>query len=280
MNLKITEQVAKSENPTEYANIIKNKKFKDITNGDWSYNFGVMIGGIIDLKSEQDFIDHYQKTHIISLAYSSGRKSVAEKIEKLPLTFINMAKDEYIKKINDVNIKQTMINNFASVHQKMGSTFNYSEPPKSAGVMNGLEMMNHLVDLQKWQSPNYPDLSEIEQYFPEVIEKYKKLATGDVIIIFNPAHKLCDEWGFVFNKINLATKRDNVVRFVDDCSAYIIENDHATWIGGLASLDKAKNATEGTDFVGWKRTKQYRLTKTEISNILKGNIYKDGGIKF
>jgi hypothetical protein len=49
--------------------------------------------------------------------------------------------------------------------------------------------------------------------------------------------------------------------------------------GFLNSIEKAFNAKEGEEFSGWKRTKQYRLTKQEIEKSIKGKIFKNGGIR-
>ena len=52
------------------------------------------------------------------------------------------------------------------------------------------------------------------------------------------------------------------------------------WGGSLQKIDKAFTALEGQNFTGWKRTKQYRLTKNEIDTYLKSKIFKYGGLSF
>lgn len=87
--------------------------------------------------------------------------------------------------------------------------------------------------------------------------------------------------GTKVEKILLATKRDGEIRIiVDDHAAFVIDGDKVRWIGMLSGIDKALAAAPGSEFRGWKRTKQYRLTDAEISEMVKGRVFQFGRILF
>jgi len=85
--------------------------------------------------------------------------------------------------------------------------------------------------------------------------------------------------GTKVEKILLATKRDGKVRIIlDDHAAFVIDDNKVYWTGMLSGIDKALAVAPGSEFRGWKRTKQYRLTDSEISELVKGRVFKFGGI--
>lgn len=87
--------------------------------------------------------------------------------------------------------------------------------------------------------------------------------------------------GTKVKKILLATKRDGDIRIiVDDNVAFVINDNKVYWSGMLRGIDKALAAAPGSEFRGWKRTKQYRLTDAEISEMVKGCVFQFGGILF
>lgn len=87
--------------------------------------------------------------------------------------------------------------------------------------------------------------------------------------------------GTKVEKILLATKRDGEIRIiVDDNVAFVIDGDKVRWAGRLRGIDKALAAIPGSEFRGWKRTKQYRLTDAEISEMVKGRVFQFAGILF
>ena len=85
--------------------------------------------------------------------------------------------------------------------------------------------------------------------------------------------------GTKVEKILLATKRNKVIRIiVDDHSAFVIDGNKVYWSGMLRGVDKALAVAPGSEFRGWKRTKQYRLSDSEISDMVKGRVFQFGGL--
>lgn len=85
--------------------------------------------------------------------------------------------------------------------------------------------------------------------------------------------------GTKVEKILLATKRDGEVRIIlDDHSAFVIDDNKVYWSGMLRGVDKALAVAPGSEFRGWKRTKQYRLSDSEITELVKGRVFQFGGI--
>ena len=110
-----------------------------------------------------------------------------------------------------------------------------------------------------------------------MVEQYINKADGKHLVYFNP------NLGTVqVEKILVSTKRNNEIRIVTDTPyieiAYKLNGNEILWMGYLNGLEKALAATPGTEFKGWKRTKQYRLTDNEISDLVKDKIFVYGGV--
>jgi hypothetical protein len=126
-------------------------------------------------------------------------------------------------------------------------------------------------------TPQSPGLSliDIETNKPKLYQEYVDKADGTAIVTYNPRSQKCDSNGFVFHEISMATRRGDEVRFIDKDHFinYVIKDGVSYWAGSLRGMDKARAANEGEEFVGWKRTKQYRLTMDEIKSELKGKLF-------
>lgn len=79
--------------------------------------------------------------------------------------------------------------------------------------------------------------------------------------------------------ILVATERNGVIRIVTSPhhTAYSIDGNKLLWLGYLRGTDKAMAAVPGSEFRGWKNTKQRRLTEEEISNLIKNRVFVYGG---
>ena len=104
------------------------------------------------------------------------------------------------------------------------------------------------------------------------------------LFIYNPTHPDSNSNGILENDILCATarltgKEKGLVRFIVDGvgSHYYIDdvnNQIAEHGGWLRSVDTALSAKEGEEFRGWKKTKQYRLTKEEIEQFVVHGVEK------
>lgn len=96
--------------------------------------------------------------------------------------------------------------------------------------------------------------------------------------VYNPTHPDANSDGIIEYDILCATVRltgedKNLVRFItdkegsywhiDDVNRQLIE-----YGGMLSKIENALAAEEGTEFRGWRKTKQYRLTKKEIKRFV------------
>ena len=109
------------------------------------------------------------------------------------------------------------------------------------------------------------------------LEHGMRAADGKTLVIYSPRAKDADSHGLLYEPICLATRRGKDMRIITNTDiglAYRIEGDTAFWIGGLSKIDRAIEAAEGTEFRGWKNTKQYRYTASEISDATKGKVFK------
>jgi hypothetical protein len=108
------------------------------------------------------------------------------------------------------------------------------------------------------------------------------------LFIYNPTHPDAKSNGIIEYDILCATMRltgedKGLVRFVYDTNGWYwhiddIDKQYVDGGGALSKIENAFAAEEGTEFVGWKRTKQYRLTKEEINSFVIGKQEKvEGG---
>jgi hypothetical protein len=290
MFIKETNTNIKAEFPQEYAEIVADLNKKGIAEADieWGYEYGVRIGGPEPIiNTQQDAIEHAKTIYGISIKGSNGKKNKSVGIDakvNLPTMFQNMAINNFVESQINQNQEKNRIANLDSILKAVGKTGTAEDRnPKMPAVMNGMEMMQFMM--QKRQVITYPTTDDIKQARPDIYQKYELLADGTKLVTFEPSHKECDEWGFRIEPIQLVSKRDGELRFVVDYPHitglhYLIKDNKKLWAGHLQGVDKAIAAAEGSDFTGWKRTKQYRLTKQEITAEIGGKIFENGGIAF
>lgn len=290
MFIKETNTQIKAEFPQEYSEIVNalKKKGIDETDIEWGYNFSMTIGGPEPtITNQQEAIEHAKTIYGISIQGSKGKKSKSIFIDnnvKFPIMFQNMAIDKFTETQIAEQLDKNRIANLDSILKSVGKNGTAEDRnPKMPAVMNGLEMMQFMM-MQR-QAITYPTIEDIKKARPDIYQKYEAIADGSKLVIFNPGHKECDEWGFVVETIALVSKRDGELRYVVEDefikgSHYIIKDSKTLWAGNLSSVDKAFAAAEGSNFTGWKRTKQYRLTKQEIAAEIKGKLFESGGLAF
>jgi hypothetical protein len=290
MYIKETNLNIKAEFLQEYTDIVNDLKNKGIAESDieFGYDFCMRIGGPEPIiNTQQDAIEHAKEIYGIAIKGSCGKKNKSVGIDakiNLPIMFQNMAIDKFVEEQLEKNKEKNRIANLDSVLKEVGKTGTAEDRnPKAPAVMNGLEMMQFMM--QQRQPITYPTLEDIKQARPDIYQKYEAIADGTKLVTFQPGHKECDEWGFIIETIKLVTKRDGELRFtINDPylsgNSYVIRNNKTLWAGNLQGIDKAMAAAEGTNFSGWKRTKQYRLTKQEITAEIGGKIFESGGIAF
>ena len=108
------------------------------------------------------------------------------------------------------------------------------------------------------------------------------------LFVHNPGHPDAKSNGIVEYDILCATTRltgddKGLVRFVTDKKGwcFYIDNVKHSFVecgGILGKIEKAFDATEGTEFKGWGNTKQYRLTQEEIKSfVLESEEPAEGG---
>ena len=280
----------KAEFPQEYTDIVNDLKKKGIAEADieWGYDYCVRIGGPEPtITNRQEAIEHAKTIYGIAIKGYNGKKQKLIGIDakaNLPIMFQNMAINKFVESQIEENKEKNRISNLDSILKAVGKPGTAEDRnPKMPGVMNGLEMMQFMM--QKRQVITYPTIEDIKQVRPDIYQKYEKLSDGNTLVTFHPGHKECDEWGFIIEPIKLVTKRDGELRFIVEDpylpgNHYLIKNNKTLWAGNLQGIDKAMAAAEGSNFSGWKRTKQYRLTKQEIAAEIGGKIFESGGIAF
>jgi citrate lyase beta subunit len=97
------------------------------------------------------------------------------------------------------------------------------------------------------------------------------------LFVYSPTHSDANSNGIVEYDILCATMRltgeeKGLVRFITDKKGWYwhIDDVNKNYVEGcvLKKTEKAFDAEEGTEFIGWNRTKQYRLTKDEIESFV------------
>lgn len=281
MEIKITEQEVKTEYPELYSSVIEKmtKKGVDVTKLEWCYSYCISFDNSPEPTSLQESLNDAKRKYGISLVAKSGRKHSDVLIKRagdsseLPKIFIKMATDDWNYMDKENKKEQNMISNLDSILKTVGKKGTSKNNNNIFRIGNGIDFMNHMANYQK---PIYPTIEDIKNIKPEIYQKYLNDADGTKLVIYSPGHEDCDEWGFFYEPIKLATRRNNEDRFItsdDDC--YTIDKNEVNFSGGLNGLDKAIAAKEGDFFKGWKNTKQYRLTQSEISKI-----FSVGDLKF
>lgn len=108
--------------------------------------------------------------------------------------------------------------------------------------------------------------------------------------VYNPTHPDAKQDGIVEYDILCATTRltgedKGLVRFIVDKRGmyFHIDDTVKQYVDGRGFLGKIENAfaaKEGTEFRGWNKTKQYRLTKEEIKSfVIETQEKVEGGTK-
>ena len=91
------------------------------------------------------------------------------------------------------------------------------------------------------------------------------------------------EYDILCATTRLTGKDKGLVRFVTDKNGWYwhigdVDNRYVDGGGMLSKIENAFAADEGTEFRGWKNTKQYRLTKDEIKSfVIESKEKIDGG---
>ena len=290
MKIKLTEKQVKESHPQEFEDLKSKmtKKNCDPEKFNWCYDYCIVLSGP-QPTTLQEALDGADKKYGISLTVSEGRKRSSVRIDKTPEVFLDMIRSSWQQKVDEHNAEDRFVDNMDRVLKlagKSGSAKN--NEPKSPGVINGLDIFKHMADLASTPPRQFPTLDDIKTHANDEYQKRLSMADGTQIVKYSPAHKESDEWGFIFIPIKLATRRlkdDNNQgnRFIEDCKTntyYTINNNSCFFEGFLNGVDKAMNAKEGSEFTGWKRTKQYRLTFDEIKSEIGGKIFTDGGVNF
>jgi hypothetical protein len=284
MKIILTEEQVKTEHPLEYANILNQAAKKNLTmnGGEWSYSYGMLIGHKPDNNSLEDTIEHVKKTMSASLIYKEGRKQVYVRLNfsvYLPSKFREIAETIYDQETKAITLAANKQANFDAILKTSGVHEGFVDNTEDTPAFMNIGMM--MAHMTARKSTRYPRLEELKDSHPEVYAAYQAKADGTKLFIFNPDNQDADEWGFTSEDIQLATRRNDEVRFIyDNGYFYVIEGEYATWSGYLSGVEKAFEAKEGEDFKGWKKTNQYRLTQAEIEQHIKGKVFKNGNISF
>lgn len=98
------------------------------------------------------------------------------------------------------------------------------------------------------------------------------------LFVYHPTHPNAKSNGIIEYDILCATTRlsgkdKGLVRFITDKDGWYwhIDDVNNQYVEGncpLRKIEKAFDADEGTEFTGWNKTKQYRLTKDEIKSFV------------
>lgn len=116
------------------------------------------------------------------------------------------------------------------------------------------------------------------------IIKQKYLPANDCHLTVYGSHFKCKD-NVLLLSIELATvrlKEPNIVRLVTNSKTgehWLVdksnnEEPYLTYMGGfLSNVDLALSSPEGSEFYGWRRIKQYRLTKEEIMALVHTKLY-------
>ncbi len=295
MNAKASIEEIKALFPEQHRKIEEAMAKKGIATADiqWEYDWCVRIGNpnmnCSDWKSMpvpkdpetlQEFEDEIKDRYGVSLIGKSGRKRNAERVDikhSMPKMFKDIAASnhqELTKRTNKDSAKTSNLDSVLKAVGKSGSSAPIKTP--SGGGIFGMIASNIAS-----QSIVYPTLDDIRSARPDIAQKYENMADGTKLVVFNPQATDSDEWGFSTMDIKLATRRDNQTRVIVDekglcASNYVIFGDTAKWNGNLRGIEKAIAASEGSEFRGWKNTKQYRYSKDEIKTITGRKIYTFG----
>ncbi len=295
--IKISEEIAIAEHKPQYDEIKKKFPTGDI---DFSYEYCVRIDNTEpDMSTKEKYVESVYSKWGVSLQGKQGKKRkdvFLKPVDNLnavyiPSTIKEIFEKDYDEIVNEKNTeknRETNLDSILKIVGKSGSCVN--KRPKTPAVMNGSSLMQHLMSVSTATKPVYPTLDDLKQAFPNIYQKYQNLADGEKLVFFNPSYTDTDEWGFEINSYKYAykplLKTDNRVRIIIDegdtlngCILYdeiinATDNNVGYWISLQYSIiTKIEAAQEGTNFKGWQGANEYRLTKNEIQNLVKGRIF-------
>ena len=113
-------------------------------------------------------------------------------------------------------------------------------------------------------------------------EEALKLSDGTRLVIYRGVLANGGDC-FSVDKILFGTRRGKINRItIDDLDiTFALDEDRVVLVGSLSqkTVAPALATSEGQEFRGWKRTKQYRLTKDEIAELVAGKIFNGSGYK-
>jgi len=286
MKIELTESQVKKSHPEQYKELTTQMVGKgcDREKFNWSYDYAVRLGGPQPTTLQQA-LDEADQKYGVSLMVREGQKRSSVGLDVLPEVFTDMVRDSWDREIQKIKKENKFVRNMDRILKmagKKGSAKNNSPNPPS--VMRGLDFMNHVANLATTQPQQFPTLEDIKTHRESVYNDRLSMADGTQIVMYSPKHQNSDEWGFVTIPIKLATRRlkdtkQEGNRFIEDGGMYHTIYDNRCFFNGhLRMVDKAEAAQEGTEFTGWKRTKQYRLTAEEIKSEIGGKIFVNGGV--
>lgn len=265
--------------------MLKKKNFDSNKNVDVFFDYCMIIDNTVQpMDSLENYLNHVKSKVSGCLVFKQGRLLVGSKLDNnnLPKKYTDIIESEYnekVKKETSLSLKQK---NLQSVLDKLGikKTTEYNHNNFSVG--NFYDLLNSLKKEEVDNRQHYlPSLDELSNVYPSVVEKYKNLANGDKLIVYDPENKESDEWGMCKYDISYLSKKDNSIRvhLASHSSTYELDtNNKVCYFLGFIDTKYVEKANLGEEFKGWKRTKQYRPTLEEQYSYIKGVIYTDGGI--
>lgn len=259
------------------------KRKKNISDATWSYEYGMRLRNTVSNTTKlEDVLKTAGEDYSICVSAKIGRSTSSSRVNGLPQVFIDMVTDRFNEDNKETALKNLFNQNMDAVLCDVGkSGSSVNNTPKTPSVMMGTDFLSHIRNIQTIQQPTFPTLEDMLSVRPDIIDRYKNIMSdGTKLVVFNPSGKITDEWGFSINDISASINliKTGEIRFIikdDFChSFYEIDGEHACFIGFPHNIKKILEKEEGSKFNGWDRTKQYRYTKEEISNMVKGKIFK------
>lgn len=301
MEHKLEESFVQEHHSELYKAMLEQAKKKDMKDGEWTYQWGVLLDNAPEPETKKEFIDDFKRRYGISLEYKAGRKCISEliytreggrdgKALEFPKYFEDLAIAAYERSQEKINLEDNQASNYDAILKSNGYKKGFKrkkEEPFRVG--NGIQMLQHIMRQAQNKPQRYPTLEELENSHPEIIEKYSKMADGTQLVIFSPEHGDADEWGFTFHNVTVATKRlkptrnhvsQTHPRFHDETGMVDVLVDNKTMFAGNITTHYALKVKPGEEFSGWRRTKQYRYSQAEIDEMIKGKIFESGGVAF
>jgi len=300
MEIALTPADAKKECPNEFNDVVAQmaKKKLQLNSLSFSYSFCVRIDNDSpDMTSEDAYINSLWAKYGVCLQATNGtgnktKRSSSQVIKNIPPTFTKIFKDRYAELIAKESMLKIRQNNLDGILKKVGKKGSCVDTrPIRPAVMNGLEFFNSIRKEMFAVQPVFPTLEDFIKAEPLVYQQYLLMADGTKLIEYSPQRlDLTDPWGFKIWKAKCAykpTKRkgDEFIRilFHDgdnfyQCALYdelLNATDHNIkhWIQASGS-DKAVNAQDGTDFLGWHKAVYHKFTASEMAIFLQGRVFE------